>query len=472
MPLFISETEMPDQMKIIRDVADQGVLVSQAVACDTATPVGAFKTLVGEADGFLLESVPVAYSFVGRFEKDGAVQVEEGSEDPWSKFPRMARPLVFRQNALPPFIGGYVGYIGYDMVRGVEKLPRPGLPSGFPDALMGRVDTLLVFDHLRQDIRLFQAIPVPGISDREARSSARERFCEIEDALCSGCVSERPDMPRIRGISEVSLTESEFSDAVLRAKDYLHRGDIMQVVLSRRVRLDLEGEPFDIYRRLRRINPSPYLFFIRMAGVTLIGSSPEEMVRLQGETVTTVPIAGTRPRGRDEEEDDLLVRDLLQDEKERAEHLMLLDLARNDLGRVCAPGTVKVVQREKVRLYSHVMHIVSCVEGARRTGVDAVDVLKACFPAGTVSGAPKVRALEIIDELEGRCRGPYAGAVGYLSYNGNMDTGIVIRTIFSREGKTFLQAGAGIVWDSVPERELKEIENKLMALQKALGGMS
>jgi anthranilate synthase component 1 len=244
----------------------------------------------------------------------------------------------------------------------------------------------------------------------------------------------------------------------------------MQVVLSRRVRLDLEGDPFDIYRRLRRINPSPYLFFIRIADVTLIGSSPEEMVRLQGETITTVPIAGTRPRGKNTSEDDYLVQDLLNDEKERAEHLMLLDLARNDLGRVCIPGTVKVVAREKVRLYSHVMHIVSCVEGLRREGVDAIDVLKACFPAGTVTGAPKVRAMEIIDELEGRCRGPYAGAVGYLSYNGNMDTGIIIRTIFSRNDKTYLQAGAGIVWDSVPERELKEIDNKLKALQTALGG--
>jgi anthranilate synthase component 1 len=242
------------------------------------------------------------------------------------------------------------------------------------------------------------------------------------------------------------------------------------VVLSRRLKIDLEGDPFDIYRRLRRINPSPYLFYIRIADVTLIGSSPEEMVRLQGDTITTVPIAGTRPRGRTPAEDDALAIDLLADEKERAEHLMLLDLARNDVGRVSLPGTVRVVQREQVRLYSHVMHIVSCVEGTRRGGVNAVDVLKACFPAGTVSGAPKVRAMEIIDELEGRCRGPYAGAVGYLSYNGNMDTGIVIRTIFSRGGRTYLQAGAGIVWDSTPEREMKEIDNKLKALHTSLGG--
>ena len=463
---------MPDQMKIIRDKADQGTLVMQSMACDTFTPVGAYNALVGEDQGFLLESVPVAYSFVGRFETDGIIEVREGQVDPWVSIPRIANPLTFDQSGLPPFIGGYVGYIGYDMIRGVEELPRPPIASGFPDALLGRVMTLLVFDHLRQDLKLLHVIPRSGVSDEEATSIAKKRFAEIEDSLYRGRISVKPEIPSIRGIKEVTLSDGEFCDAVLKAKDYLHRGDIMQVVLSRRVRLDLEGSPFDIYRRLRRINPSPYLFFMRMADVTLIGSSPEEMVRLQGDTITTVPIAGTRPRGLSEEEDDLFAQDLLSDEKERAEHLMLLDLARNDVGRVCAPGSVKVVTREKVRLYSHVMHIVSCVEGTRRQGVDAIDVLKATFPAGTVSGAPKVRAMEIIDELEGRCRGPYAGAVGYLSYNGNMDTGIVIRTIFSRGERTYVQAGAGIVWDSMPERELKEIDNKLKALQAALGGMS
>ncbi|HVN70730.1 MAG TPA: anthranilate synthase component I family protein [Desulfomonilia bacterium] len=463
---------MPDQLKIIRDVADRGVVVVRSTVCDTVTPVGAYRALVGDKQGFLLESVPVAYSFVGRFDLDGTVQVEEGEKDPWSKVPRITDPLTFDQNGLPPFIGGYVGYIGYDMIRGVEELPRPHLASGFPDALLGRVSTMLVFDHLKQDLKLLQAIPQPGITDKDASLLARERFDEIEDALFAGRISPRPEIPRVHGVQEVSLKDAEFIDAVLKAKDYLHKGDIMQVVLSRRLRLDLDGDPFDIYRRLRRINPSPYLFFIRVNDVTLIGSSPEEMVRLQGDTITTVPIAGTRPRGRSETEDDYLVKDLMGDEKERAEHLMLLDLARNDIGRVCIPGTVKVVQREKVRLYSHVMHIVSCVEGTRRDGVDAVDVLKACFPAGTVSGAPKVRAMEIIDELEGRCRGPYAGAIGYLSYNGNMDTGIVIRTIFARGDKTYVQAGAGIVWDSVPERELQEIDNKLKALQTALGGIS
>ncbi len=461
---------MPDQMRIIRDVNDNGVVVVQSLACDTVTPVGAYSALVGDANGFLLESVPVAYSFVGRFEPGGIIEIAEGEDDPWSRVPFIRSPLAFDTNSLPPFIGGYVGYIGYDMVRGVEVLPRPGNASGFPDALLGRVDTLLVFDHLKQDLRLIQAFVEQGLSDDEALARGRRGFEEVDDALHSGRVISRAQAPRVTGVQEVLPDDAAFTHAVLKAKDYLYQGDIMQVVLSRRLRIDLDGDPFDIYRRLRRINPSPYLFYIRIADVTLIGSSPEEMVRLQGDTITTVPIAGTRPRGRTPVEDDALANDLLADEKERAEHLMLLDLARNDVGRVSLPGTVRVVQREQVRLYSHVMHIVSCVEGTRKEGVNAVDVLKACFPAGTVSGAPKVRAMEIIDELEGRCRGPYAGAVGYLSYNGNMDTGIVIRTIFSRGGRTYLQAGAGIVWDSTPEREMKEIDNKLKALHTSLGG--
>ncbi len=469
---FFMEKTMPDQITLIRDIHDRGVLAMKGIACDTVTPVGAFSALVGDSQGFLLESVPVAYSFLGRFDEEGTVGVMEGEDDPWSKIPGFPHPLVFDQRNLPPFIGGYVGYLGYDMVRGIEKLSRPPLPSGFPEALLGKVSTLMVFDHLKQDLRLLHVMPYAGISDNEAQATARQQFREIEEALYSLRIMQKPEKPQGLRMHEASLKDSEFIDAVLRAKEYILNGDIMQVVLSRRVGLDLKGNPFDIYRRLRRINPSPYLFFMKISDVTLIGSSPEEMVKLHGDTVTTVPIAGTRPRGRTPLEDDDLAQDLLKDEKERAEHLMLLDLARNDLGRVCAPGSVRVMQREKVRFYSHVMHIVSCVEGIKGSEVNALDVIRACFPAGTVSGAPKVRAMEIIDELEGRCRGPYAGAMGYLSYNGNMDTGIVIRTIFIKGEEAFIQAGAGIVWDSVPERELKEIDSKLKALHAALGGVT
>jgi len=458
------------QMNVLRDVSDRGVLVVDDLPFDTVTPVGAYIALVGRSQGFLLESVPVAYSFVGRFAEDGVVELDAGQADCWSRIP-LGAPLDFASanGTLPPFIGGYVGYLGYDMVRGVERLPRPKEPSGFPDALLGRADSVLVFDHLRQRLRLLSVIPEPGVSDEEALRRGRESFDEVESALRGTSIDSTPRQVSIRCVKDVSPDEREFTRAVLSAKEYLRRGDIMQVVLSRRMGVEIEGDPFDIYRRLRRINPSPYLFYINLRGVTLIGSSPEEMVRLAGDTVTTVPIAGTRPRGADPEEDDALAAELMSDEKERAEHLMLVDLARNDLGRVCVPGSVRVTAREKVRFYSHVMHIVSLVEGTRRKGVSAVDVLKACFPAGTVSGAPKERAMEIIDELEGRCRGPYAGAVGYLSHNGNMDTGIVIRTVFMRSGTAYLQAGAGIVWDSTPKRELQEIDNKLKALLKALG---
>jgi len=270
----------------------------------------------------------------------------------------------------------------------------------------------------------------------------------------------------------VSIEDHAFIDAVRQTKDYIHDGEIMQAVLSRRLELDTGCDPFDTYRRLRQINPSPYLFYLRIGDVTLIGSSPEVMVKLRGDAITLLPIAGTRPRGDSPKHDMELAADLLGDEKERSEHLMLLDLARNDVGRVSVPGSVHVITREEVKYYSHVMHIVSCVEGKKRDDLSNIDVLKASFPAGTVSGAPKVRAMEIIDELEGMCRGPYAGAVGYLSFNGDVDTGIAIRTIFIRDKKVYIQAGAGIVWDSQPENEMKEIDNKLKALSLAIGGMS
>jgi anthranilate synthase component 1 len=460
---------MRNDIKIARDSKDRAVVITQRLACDTLTPVAAYLALVGDGQGFLLESLPGSYSFLGRFADGDVISVNGDEADPWSTLPRFE--LAFERKDLPPFIGGYIGYLGYDMVRGIERLPRPAINSGFPDALLGRVDTFLVFDHLAQEISILHAILEPSVSDEKAIIRAKAAFARIEDVLYT-VITRPPDTPVQCGIEFVSLSEAEFKDAVKKAKQYILEGDIIQVVLSRRLKLDATCDTLDTYRRLRRINPSPYMFYIKLAGVTLIGSSPEVMVKLKGDRITTLPIAGTRPRGTTPEQDKDLARDLLQDEKEKAEHLMLLDLARNDVGRVSVPGTVQVAYREKVKLYSHVMHIVSCVKGRKPEGLSAVEVLRACFPAGTVSGAPKVRAMEIIDELEGRCRGPYAGAVGYLSYNGNIDTGIAIRTIFVQGEKYFVQAGAGIVWDSVPENELREIDNKLRALSAALGGIA
>ncbi len=458
-----------DNMQIFRDTRDNGVVVRKRLACDTLTPVQAYWAVVGDGEGFLLESIPGSYTFLGKF-SPGSVMTVEG-DDPWSRIPLRGSFLSFDKDNLPPFIGGYIGYLGYDMVRGIERLPRPAVASGFPDAKLGLVDTLVVFDHMKQEVSLVHTIPVKSTSDDKAQMLAREAFRPIEEALFSQPALPSAQVPPKCRIKNVSLSDQAFMDAVVRAKEYIRDGDIIQVVLSRRLELDASCDPFDTYRRLRHINPSPYLFYIRFHDVTLIGSSPEVMVKLKGNTITSLPIAGTRPRGKNDQEDEALAADLLADEKERAEHLMLLDLARNDVGRVSRPGTVEVTSREIVKKYSHVMHIVSCVEGQKKDSLSNIDVLKACFPCGTVSGAPKVRAMEIIDELEGMCRGPYAGAVGYLSFNGDVDTGIAIRTIFISNDRFFVQAGAGIVWDSVPENELKEIDNKLRVLSTALGGI-
>ncbi len=460
-----------DALQIFRDREDRGVVITRRLACDTLTPVQAYWAVVGSGEGFLLESIPGSYSFIGRFSGDDILTIQD-EKDPWSHIPLRGSSLSFGRNGLPPFIGGYVGYLGYDMVRGIERLPRPGRSSDFPDAKLGLADTLVVFDHLKQRVSLVHTIPGTGISDEAACRRAEEFFGPIEGSLAATPQLPPAAVPPKCSIREVSLSDADFMDAVLKAKEYISEGDIIQTVLSRRLKLDASCDPFDTYRRLRHINPSPYLFYIHFHDLTLVGSSPEVMVKLRGDTITSLPIAGTRPRGKNEKEDAELAADLLADEKERAEHLMLLDLARNDVGRVSKPGTVEVVSREVVKTYSHVMHIVSCVEGKKRDDLTNIDVLKACFPAGTVSGAPKVRAMEIIDELEGLCRGPYAGAVGYISFNGDVDTGIAIRTIFIKDDEFYVQAGAGIVWDSVPENELKEIDNKLRVLSIALGGMA
>jgi anthranilate synthase component 1 len=462
---------MKEKITIIRAINDQGVVVTKDLKIDTLTPVQAYHSMVGSGDGFLLESIPGKYSFIGKFCDNGTISIDGSVSNPWEKI-KLPGTLKFQEGELPPFIGGYVGYFGYDMVRGIENLPRPKKASGFPDALLGKVDTMLMFDHMRQKVSLLHTIAKPGIGDDTAIAEATQAFSSIEDSLfMNGLGLAVPGASKAKIVS-VSIEDSAFIDAIKKAKHYIEEGDIIQTVLSRRIKLDAQADPFTTYRRLRQINPSPYLFYIKLGSITLIGSSPEDMVRLTGDTIATLPIAGTRPRGTSPEEDKRLAEELLKDEKERAEHLMLLDLARNDVGKVAKPATVQVVSSFEIRYYSHVMHIVSCVQGIKKDNLDGIDVLKACFPAGTVSGAPKVRAMEIIDELEGVCRGPYAGAVGYLSFNGNIDTGIAIRTIFRNNNDTYIQAGAGIVWDSKPDMELKEIDNKLKALSVALGDVS
>jgi anthranilate synthase component I len=372
---------------------------------------------------------------------------------------------------LPPMAAGVFGYLGYDMVRLMEDLPSPNPdPIGIPDAFLMRPTLIVIFDAVEDTLTVVTPVrPEQGVAAKVALARAQDRLSQIVDAL------DRPLDKETAGYKEGALTATQVSNTpaddyrkmVLKAKDYIGAGDIFQVVLAQRFEAPYELPPFSLYRALRRVNPSPYLYFIDLGDFAVTGSSPEILVKVQDGKVTIRPIAGTRPRGASPHEDKALEEELLADPKERAEHLMLLDLGRNDVGRVAEIGTVKVTDQFFVERYSHVMHIVSNVEGQLGDKYDAIDALAAGFPAGTVSGAPKVRAMEIIDELEREKRGLYAGAVGYFSAAGEMDTCIVLRTALVKDGKMYVQAGAGIVADSNPESEQQECVNKAKALFRA-----
>ncbi|HKK92320.1 MAG TPA: chorismate-binding protein, partial [Longimicrobiales bacterium] len=377
---------------------------------------------------------------------------------------------------LPRFWGGAVGFFGYDLVRRVEHLPdEPENDLGTPDGLFVFTDVVLAIDNLKGRAMAIAVARVDEGADEdelrtaydEAADRARALVGELNAAPAPGSLELRPE-PDADPAFTSSMSREQFESGVETIREYIRAGDAFQVVLSQRLSMELEGEPFDLYRALRSINPSPYLYFLELDGMTLVGSSPEVLVRLEDEVVTVRPIAGTRPRGATPEEDRELAEDLLADEKELAEHRMLVDLGRNDVGRVARYGTVTVPEQMVVERYSHVMHVVSQVEGHLADDRSALDVLAACFPAGTVSGAPKIRAMEIIDELEPVRRGPYAGAVGHISWGGRrMDTAITIRTVLVAGGRAYVQAGAGIVADSVPASEYEETLNKARALLRA-----
>jgi len=453
---------------------------------DLETPISAFLKLRNGHEAFLLESVEGGetvgrYSFIGvgpfpslrAFGERVEVRDGDGLQQRCGDPLEVVREIVRRHrpahtSGLPRFAGGAVGYFGYDLVRHFERLPHPPPDDlGLPSCYLVFADALVVFDHVKHTVKIVANALVDGEGEAAYRRAVQrvealyERLrAPLAPPLYAGRVDRR---------QQTQMPVGDFLAAVERAKEYVRAGDIFQVVLSRRFALDVPGvDGLDVYRALRMVSPSPYMFFLDFEGVQLAGSSPEMLVRLEGEVVRTRPLAGTRPRGRDEEEDRRLEASLLADEKERAEHVMLVDLGRNDLGRVCRYGSVQVDTLMSVERFSHVMHIVSDVRGRLRPGCDAVDVLRACFPAGTVTGAPKVRAMEIIDELEPVARGPYAGAVGYIGFSGNMDTAITIRTIVLAGGRAYLQAGAGIVADSIPEREYVETVNKAKALLRAL----
>ncbi len=476
------------------------------VVADTLTPVSAFANLVGDGEGFLFESVEGGerwgrYSFVGRrplatlTARGNAVHAAGrlglGSSDQGilqaveTLLDRFQSPTL---DGLPPLHGGLVGYLGYDVVREIERLPdTPGDDLGHPDAALVVIGQFAAFDHWRQRISLIDNVVVPEGSagsegptgegpTAEELTVAYEAACARLEELARDCAQTRSGelMPAPRqGIASAeasrTMSSEEYRAAIAIAKDYITAGDIFQVVLSQRFDLELDADPFDVYRALRLLNPSPYLYFLRFPEVTVVGASPEPMVRLRDGIVTSRPIAGSRPRGENEQHDRLLEGELAEDPKELAEHIMLVDLARNDVGRVVRFGTEKVDELMTIERYSHIMHITSQVSGELAEDKGPIDVLRATLPAGTLSGAPKVRAMEIIDELELTKRGVYGGVVGYIDFSGNIDTAIAIRTmVVSPDGRAHVQAGAGIVADSDPQREDEECGQKVRALLVAV----
>lgn len=445
------------------------VPVYKEIVADMETPVSAFKKIAGD-HSFLLESVEggekiARYSFLGTCDKSRVAS--PGSFDEIREILKQYRPV--KVPGLPRFSGGLVGYIGYDAVRQIEKIPNAN-PDDLNIPLMQFImaDAILAFDHIKHKIVIIANARITGDPARAYRSACR-RIAGLEARLKKPLRTTELETGRRREVKfRSNVTRREYEEMVRQAKAHIKAGDIIQVVLSQRLEAKCHADPFDIYRALRVLNPSPYMYYLRLGDLQIVGSSPEVMVRLEGGLATLRPIAGTRPRGRDEAEDQKLADDLLASKKERAEHVMLVDLGRNDLGRVCDWGSVKVTEEMVIEKYSHVMHIVSNVNGRLKRGRDAIDLVKAVFPAGTVSGAPKVRAMELIDELENRQRGLYAGCVGYFSFSGELDSGIAIRTILIKDGKAYVQAGAGLVYDSVPAREYQETLNKARALLTAV----
>lgn len=461
-----------------RKLASQGNLlpIYREIRADLETPVSAYLKVARGDHSFLLESVEGGerlgrYSVIGTDPSLVLVTGAENQIDPLKLMERKFEELkLISIPELPRFHGGMVGYLSYEVARYYEELPSPEPdPQGVPESVMMMADTILIFDHVAHQIKVISHARING--DLEvAYKTATDKIDEIVERLSQPTAFSETIPEPIETDSEVqsNMTQAQFESMVEQGKEYIYAGDIIQVVLSQRLSKKTIAEPFAIYRALRSINPSPYMYFLNLGNFQIVGSSPELLVRLEDGTVSNHPIAGTRPRGKDDADDEMLEIELCADEKEQAEHIMLVDLARNDVGRVSRPATVKVTQFMDVERYSHVMHLVSHVQGRLEADMTAFDAFRACLPAGTVSGAPKIRAMEIIAELEPDRRGPYAGAVGYFSFSGNMDTAITIRTIVIRDGTAYIQAGSGIVADSMPEMEYEESMNKAKALIRAI----
>lgn len=505
----------PSEKEFIR-LSRKGNLIPvyREIYADFETPLSAFVKIDDGKNSYLLESVEGEerigrYSFLGSepsfiIESKGNLLTVEEKGDKRKLRYRVKDPLVEIEKfmgqfkfvsveGLPRFCGGLVGYIGYDAIRFIENIPdscRDDL--GLADIKLILTDTILIFDRVKHTIKIVSNVHLKERTKSNPKKAYKEAKKKIDDIVERLKTPLKAKMRELEGIAapigpvgsgkpfkqtpesefmsrvKSNFKKSDFRKAVLKAKEYIRAGDIIQVVLSQRFATDFKESPLNIYRTLRSINPSPYMFYLSFGDLKLIGSSPEIMVRCEDGIAEIRPIAGTRPRGKDSKEDKALEEELLKDPKERAEHLMLVDLGRNDLGRVCAPGSIKLPEFMVIERYSHVMHIVSDCVGRLLPKSNIFQLLKASFPAGTVAGAPKIRAMEIIDELEKTKRGPYAGCVGYFSFSGNLDTCITIRTILVKDEQAYVQAGAGIVADSKPENEYQETVNKARAMLKAI----
>jgi anthranilate synthase component I len=480
----------PDFKTFTRLARDGNLLpVYDTFTADLLTPVGAHLRIAHKSKySFLLESVEggeniARYTFTGAnpeevfrargtrcaIESGGHTQrFDENPIELLRKLSSRYRPV--RVPGLPPLIGGGIGYFAYDMVRLIENIPASGADDlGLDDCVMMFYRGLVAFDHVRHRVWVIQNVFTEGKGSLREKYNAAAREIQLIRRKLEG------PLPRLRNAKpsrpirvKSNFTRPQYLSAVRKAKSYIRAGDIFQVVPSQRFSAQTNAAPFEIYRALRVVNPSPYLYYLKLDDVSVVGSSPEMLVKVQNRKVSYRPIAGTVPRGRTESEDQSFEQTLLADPKERAEHIMLVDLGRNDLGRVCEYGSVSVEQLMFVERYSHVMHLVSRLTGKLREGLDCFDALMACFPAGTVSGAPKVRAMQIIDELEPTRRGIYAGAILYLDFSGNLDSCIALRTLVAKNGRAYIQAGGGVVADSVPEREYQETVNKARAIVSAL----
>lgn len=489
---------MSNELKQVITLASQYNLIPivRTIMADTETPIRLFKHFAKKENSFLLESVEggakwARYSFIGTdpflmlYGKNGEMVLDQQG----MKTVLRDRPIELlkaklrsyrtpKNHDLPPFTGGAIGFFGYDLLQYYEKLPAHRIDDlNMNDIQFMFCDQIIVFDHLKQQLLLVSNVHVQeGATDAQIKVSYENTLKRIEALITeirqvnvatdipSGTMDMDPDL----GDVQSNVTKEKFIDNINQAKEYIRAGDIFQVVLSQRFSIETTVDPLHVYRVLRVMNPSPYMYYLKMGEQVIVGTSPEALVKVTDDKVETRPIAGTRPRGATVEEDKRLEAELLADEKEKAEHLMLVDLGRNDIGRVSQFGSVKCDSYMEIERYSHVMHIVSNVSGKLREDKDFFDAFISCLPAGTVSGAPKLRAMEIIAELENEARGAYAGAIGYLGFGGSMDACITIRTIIFQNNKAYVQSGAGIVWDSNPESEYMETVNKAKGMLKAI----